>query len=123
MLVTQRPPSHMRTRSRTYPLARARTRTRTPGCPPRLCPLLCTRAPRESTPAPPERTVLSALPLAAPCRSALGRVQSGIYFGFLLGLAQAAAWTVAPRAWTLPVRRDALRGHSLTNNLVPSDPF
>lgn len=32
-----------------------------------------------------------------------GSVQSGLYFGFLLGLGQAAAWTAAPRAWTLPV--------------------
>jgi len=53
-------------------------------------------------------------------------VQSGIYFGFLLGLAQAAAWTVAPRAWTLPVA-GALVGY-VTNWLAikllfePADP-
>lgn len=29
-------------------------------------------------------------------------VQSGLYFGFLLGIGQAIVWTVAPRAWTLP---------------------
>lgn len=40
-------------------------------------------------------------------------VQSGFYFGFLLGLAQAAAWMVAPRPWTLPVA-GALVGY-LTN--------
>ena len=30
------------------------------------------------------------------------RVQSGLYFGFLLGIGQAAVWAMAPRAWTLP---------------------
>jgi len=44
------------------------------------------------------------------------RVRSGLYFGFLLGLGQAAAWTVAPRAWTLPVA-GALVGY-ITNWLA-----
>ena len=42
-----------------------------------------------------------------PCTVCVNRVcvsvESGLYFGFLLGLGQAAAWTAAPRAWTLPV--------------------